>query len=999
MQNDNNNESDVFVFDRNQNSIKRVSISSGGDADGPSYEPSISSDGRYIAFSSWANNLVEHDTTGEDVFIYDQILGITERVSVSSTGEESDEDSYNPSISGDGRYVAFVSGNAQVAVCKMLLSFGDNNNVVDIFVHDRVSKTTKKVSVSSTGEDANENSDDPAISGDGHYVAFSSYANNLVQGYDNYYRNIFVYYNNNNLSSIYAVLYPKTVKSGDQITVKAYSPNSISVNVRILGNTFKMGKRLDGLWYLDYVVSSVTDGVYDVLVIATDSADNQEQINLNFTVDNTPPMISATVTPTLVKSGDRISIDALTSKDTINVTALILGERFDLYPENNGWKLYYWIPQLSDGNYPILLTATDKAGNQNTTALYFTADNTPPVFSGSVTPDTVKTYDNLTITATSDSDTTSVSALILNQTYHLTKLADGTWTLQYTVPYISDGSYSIILTAKDISGNMMTFPLSFNVFNPLDNQAPVVSGTVTHTNMINRVFPSRPCIYFQASSDPDVISATASVLGNVYILNRQEDGTWASWYFDWLEEGSYTALLTAQDWSGNHGNQTINFSVVNIIPTITPTVSPTKLKSGDNLILTVNVNPDPWKVYVYVSKPSKSMNLEKQTNGSWLLNYTVPTLEDGYKTIYITCLYGIGWFRPDYTTIITAESSISFIVDNTPPNFSVFVTPSPIKSSDTLKIGVSCTTGSYFVPDDTVKVTATVFGNTFNLNWFNKWSDWFKWDSGSEWNIETIIPNLPDGIYPVLITATDDADNQNTKIINLTIDNTPPTITAAITPNKFKYIDFSRPITSVMAQSSSDTKEIHAYLEDGSENILKYSNNQWILQLNFPYLIPLGNYVVKLKAFDYAGNEAESSLTYYVYQNLNVKNPLTKPSEPESSNNKPVDGSSSTESSSTGSSTGSSNDASTGSADESTDPNDGTPLLKLILEILLILGDVITIFFCIGFVGLLFWALFSVIGLLGLGLSLLLFFLIAIVILGPILVIILTYYMYNRPKG
>jgi len=443
VQNDNNNESDVFVFDRNQNSIKRVSISSGGDADGPSYEPSISSDGRYIAFSSWANNLVEHDTTGEDVFIYDQILGITERVSVSSTGEESDEDSYNPSISGDGRYVAFVSGNAQVAVCKMLLSFGDNNNVVDIFVHDRVSKTTKKVSVSSTGEDANENSDDPAISGDGHYVAFSSYANNLVQGYDNYYRNIFVYYNNNNLSSIYAVLYPKTVKSGDQITVKAYSPNSISVNVRILGNTFKMGKRLDGLWYLDYVVSSVTDGVYDVLVIATDSADNQEQINLNFTVDNTPPMISATVTPTLVKSGDRISIDALTSKDTINVTALILGERFDLYPENNGWKLYYWIPQLSDGNYPILLTATDKAGNQNTTALYFTADNTPPVFSGSVTPDTVKTYDNLTITATSDSDTTSVSALILNQTYHLTKLADGTWTLQYTVPYISDGSYHI----------------------------------------------------------------------------------------------------------------------------------------------------------------------------------------------------------------------------------------------------------------------------------------------------------------------------------------------------------------------------------------------------------------------------------------------------------------------------------------------------------------------------------------------------------------------------
>ena len=68
-------------------------------------------------------------------------------------------------------------------------------------------------------------------------------------------------------------------------------------------------------------------------------------------------------------------------------------------------------------SYNIILTATDKAGNQNTTNLYFTVDNTPPVLSGSVTPDTVKTNDNLIINAISGSDTELISALILDQAY------------------------------------------------------------------------------------------------------------------------------------------------------------------------------------------------------------------------------------------------------------------------------------------------------------------------------------------------------------------------------------------------------------------------------------------------------------------------------------------------------------------------------------------------------------------------------------------------------
>jgi len=97
------------------NTTERVSISTNGSAsNGHSFEPSISADGRYVAFSSYADNLVANDTNGyADVFVRDRILNTTERVSVSSTGEQGNSDSSEPSISGDGRYVVFTSVEAR----------------------------------------------------------------------------------------------------------------------------------------------------------------------------------------------------------------------------------------------------------------------------------------------------------------------------------------------------------------------------------------------------------------------------------------------------------------------------------------------------------------------------------------------------------------------------------------------------------------------------------------------------------------------------------------------------------------------------------------------------------------------------------------------------------------------------------------------------------------------------------------------------------------------
>src|SRR5262249_31107160 len=138
--------------------------------------PSISADGRYVAFDSTANNLVSGDTNGvSDVFVHDRVSGTTERVSLSSNGVQGNRDSYYPSISADGRCVAFWSTATN-------LVNGDTNGASDVFVSDRVSGTTERVSLSSNGVPGHRATYYPSLSADGRYVAFWSSATNLVNG-------------------------------------------------------------------------------------------------------------------------------------------------------------------------------------------------------------------------------------------------------------------------------------------------------------------------------------------------------------------------------------------------------------------------------------------------------------------------------------------------------------------------------------------------------------------------------------------------------------------------------------------------------------------------------------------------------------------------------------------------------------------------------------------------------------------------------------------------
>jgi hypothetical protein len=184
---DTNNKYDAFVHDRQTGKTTRVSVrSNGNQANGQTWSAAISGNGRYVAFYSRSSNLVRGDTNdGADAFVHDRQTGKTRRVSVNSNENQGNRASYFPSISEDGRYVAFFSGASN-------LVRGDTNSRFDVFVRDRRTGTTRRVSVSSNGNQGNRVSGWPAISADGGHVAFQSNASNLVPGDTNNTYDLFV---------------------------------------------------------------------------------------------------------------------------------------------------------------------------------------------------------------------------------------------------------------------------------------------------------------------------------------------------------------------------------------------------------------------------------------------------------------------------------------------------------------------------------------------------------------------------------------------------------------------------------------------------------------------------------------------------------------------------------------------------------------------------------------------------------------------------------------
>ena len=178
VESDTNSAADMFVRDRQTGDLIRVSVNSAGvQGNANSASGMISADGRYVAFVSSATNLVAGDTNGTaDLFVHDLQTGQTTRVNLGSTGQQSNGSlPASPSISADGRYITWNTNSTNLVPA-------DTTPDTDVYVRDTVAGTTALVSVSSAGVKGNGDSSAPSISADGRYITFSSLAGNLVAG-------------------------------------------------------------------------------------------------------------------------------------------------------------------------------------------------------------------------------------------------------------------------------------------------------------------------------------------------------------------------------------------------------------------------------------------------------------------------------------------------------------------------------------------------------------------------------------------------------------------------------------------------------------------------------------------------------------------------------------------------------------------------------------------------------------------------------------------------
>lgn len=234
VSNDTNGDGDVFVHDLATGTIIRASVSSTGvQGNSISYYGSLNGDGTKVIFQSAATNLASDSVPNNvDVFVRDLTKGVTSLVSVSNSGIQGNSYSVRPSISADGRKVAFES------LSNNLVS-GDANSLPDIFVRDIRTGVTTLVNVSNSGTQANQNSFVPSLNSDGTKVAYQSFANNLVRGDTNNFGDVFV-------SDVPTLsISDATVTEGDSgtrnavftVTLSQVSNQTVAVSYRTLDST------------------------------------------------------------------------------------------------------------------------------------------------------------------------------------------------------------------------------------------------------------------------------------------------------------------------------------------------------------------------------------------------------------------------------------------------------------------------------------------------------------------------------------------------------------------------------------------------------------------------------------------------------------------------------------------------------------------------------------------------------------------------------------------
>lgn len=558
VDNDNNSQRDVFVRDLNLNTTYLVSVPNEFRVY-DSYNPSISGNGSFIAFLSDINQ--EGLYSPINVFVWDRRSGITYKIS--NFSEVSGLKYNNPSISTNGRYIAF-SADFDDDVCSAV-SMGEGSSEIvssnplspmfsNILVYDQVLNVTTSILQGVDGEEPNSRSGNPSISGDGTRIVFESLASNLVRDDNNYVKDVFLYSFPSSFQ-IEAWLKPFLGKSGTSMKIEAYSSdNIVNMTASILGNEYPLVKWNNSKWFLNFTVPPISDGNYPVIIEGMDINGTKSAVNLNFTVDNTPPSMIASINSYFVKSGDKFQLSAFCDDDTHEVSAQILQDSHsfthliktsNLVQDTSGeWDSNFIFPKVSDGNYYVKFTAKDRVGNINIVNLNFIVDNTPPSVKPTVSPNKIKYHGTdaqrkLTISAAVSPDTQQLFAVYNNKRINLTNVT-GKWSCIYLLPYsTSSGKKYIDFAAVDYVGN---WGYATTYFNVLSKSGNLVTSTSKHSNVLQSATVKNKLNIIKPEADLDAFSVSIVLTGNISLLksewnptidlNKGSDDAMVKYYFE-----------------------------------------------------------------------------------------------------------------------------------------------------------------------------------------------------------------------------------------------------------------------------------------------------------------------------------------------------------------------------------------------------------------------------------------------------------------------------------
>ncbi len=303
--------------------------STGGSVNSQSTNPSTSADGRYVAYESYATNLGTGSSGSgiQDIYVYDSQTNTTEWITQTPTGGAANGNSYSPSISGDGRYVAFVSQATNLG------PGGSGNGIKDIYVYDRELDVMKWITHDPDGGPASNSSNLPVISADGTTLAFQSTAKNLGSGGSEYYVSDIYLYDLTNTDPDYC---PEWITQ----IVRGYTANGSSMNPSISadGRYIAFETVATNLGAYDFLKYGTGNGIKDIFCYDRDTG------KMDW-ITTQPPEVWADV------SGGPFT-DSFYLGLNMDESGTIYWSYVKLDYDDPGWETY------SDLNQPLITTST-----------------------------------------------------------------------------------------------------------------------------------------------------------------------------------------------------------------------------------------------------------------------------------------------------------------------------------------------------------------------------------------------------------------------------------------------------------------------------------------------------------------------------------------------------------------------------------------------------------------------------------------------------------------